>query len=278
MVATTRLPNGLHIRGHWHWTRDLPRPWIVLTPEVRQAALSRPLSRHLLPSHAGFFPEAHAHRVRRELGIGSTIFKYCVRGEGWCELLGRRFEVRPGDLLVIPRDHGHGYGARQDRPWTIHWFHAIGDDVPHVLHELGVDAEHPVAHLGKSPALVALFEELRRQLGEAGSPGKLLYASQVLTHLLGMMIRLRRDKVGEAPDEAPDSRARVLASMGYMQDHPDRTLDLDTLASMAGVSVSHYAALFRTLTGHSPKRYFTRIRMTRAQELLAATTESVKVI
>ena len=170
MVSATKDPQGPYIRGHRHWWPDLPRPWIVLPPDVREAALSRPLSRHLLPSHVGFFPEARGHRIRREAGIGSTIFKYCVRGAGWCELHGKRFEVGPGDLLVIPQGSPHAYGAEPARPWTIHWFHAMGDDVPDVLRELEVDAAHPVAHLGRSPTLIGLFEELRRVLGGACSP------------------------------------------------------------------------------------------------------------
>ena len=274
MVSATRNRSGFCIRGHWHWSPDLPRPWIVLTPEVREAALARPLSRHLLPSHVGFFPEARRHHIRRDAGITSTIFKYCVRGTGWCEVRGKRFEVGPGDLLVIPRGHPHAYGAHADRPWTIHWFHAMGEDVPHVLRELDVDAERPVTRLGKNPTLVGLFEELQQPLSGTCSSQNLLYASQVLTHLLGVMIRLRRETVAVLPD----ARERVLASVRYMKNHPERPLDLDTLASMAGVSVSHYGALFRGLTGHSPKNYFTRMRMVRAGELLATTGESVKAI
>ena len=105
-------------------------------------------------------------------------------------------------------------------------------------------------------------------------PADLLYASQLLTHLLGVMIRVRR----EAARQTPAARERVLASAAYMKDHPDRALDLETLASMAGVSMSHYCALFRALTGQSPKRYFTRVRMIRAQQLLATTADSVKII
>jgi AraC-like DNA-binding protein len=274
MASNLAARRGVFVQEHWHRSPDLPRPWIVLTPDVRTAALSRPLTRHILPTHVGFFPDARGHRICRETGIGSAIFKYCIRGTGWCELQGNRFEVGPGDLLVVPQGQPHAYGAHPDRPWTIHWCHTMGDDVPHLLEELGVSAERPVVHLGQSPTLVGLFEDLRQALGESCSTPTILYASQLLSHMLGLMIRLRRGAVSEPPD----ARRRVLASVAYMRDHPERCLGLETLASMAGLSPSHYSALFRTLTGLPPKHYFTRLRMARARELLATTGDSVKAI
>jgi AraC-like DNA-binding protein len=274
MASNVAARGALFAQTHWHRSPDLPLPWIVLTPDVRTAALSRPLTKHILPTHVGFFPDARGHRIRREIGIGSTIFKYCIRGTGWCELPGNRFEVRPGDLLVVPQGQPHAYGAHPDRPWTIHWCHVMGDDVPHLLEELGTSAERPVVHLGQSATLVGLFEELRQTLGASCSTPTVLYGSQLLGHMLGLMIRLRR----EAVREPLDAHGRVLASVAYMKDHLERSLELDTLASMAGLSPSHYSALFRTLTGHPPKHYFTRLRMARAEELLTTTSDSVKLI
>ena len=272
--SSTSRHGGLVVRGQWHWAPGLPRPWIVLPPEVRQAALSEPLVSRLLPSHVGFFPDARTHRIRREAGIGSTIFKYCVRGTGWCELQGRRAKVGVGDLLVVPQGQPHAYGANQERPWTVHWFHAVGQDVAPLLHELGVDAEHPVVRLGEDPRLVGLCQELHEELGVGCEPERLLYASQLLTHLLGLMIRMRRDA---APD-LPDARARVFACAAYMKRHPEAALDLERLASSARLSVSHFTALFRAVTGSPPSRYLTRARMERARRSLVGTAHTVTTI
>ncbi len=265
---------GLVIRGQWHSSPDLPRPWIVLPPEVREAALSKPLLRHLLPSHVGFFPKARTHRIRRDTGIGSTIFKYCVRGSGWCELQGKRTRVAEGDLLVVPQGHPHAYGADEERPWTVHWFHAVGEYVRPILSELGVDAAHPVVRLGEDARLAGLFQELHHELGTACTPERLLYASQLLTHLLGLMIRMRRDAV----PEPPDARERVAASAAYVRAHPEEALDLDALASIARLSVSYFSALFRAVTGDPPRRYLTRVRMERARRSLAETGHDIKTI
>jgi len=47
-------------------------------------------------------------------------------------------------------------------------------------------------------------------------------------------------------------------------------LNLDTLASVAGLSVSRFTARFRGETGLSPHRYLCLVRVRRAQDLLRA--------
>src|ERR1700690_609558 len=128
---------------HRHSSADLPRHWIVLPRSVQVAALNRPLLKHLLPSHIGFFPNAGRHKVHRPDGVNQTIFKYCIRGKGWCELDGTRFDVSPGELLVWPRGMPHAYGSSTQRPWTIYWFHAIGEHIELLLGELGVSRQRP---------------------------------------------------------------------------------------------------------------------------------------
>ena len=47
-------------------------------------------------------------------------------------------------------------------------------------------------------------------------------------------------------------------------------LNLDTLAAVAGLSVSRFTARFRSETGLSPHRYLCLVRIRRAQDLLRA--------
>jgi AraC family transcriptional regulator of arabinose operon len=261
-------------RGHHHMAADLPRPWIMLPRPVRSKALSNPLLKGLLPSHVGFFPDARRHRIRRTEGLDQAIFKYCVKGTGWCEIAGRRFQVGPGELMVVPPHEPHAYGATPERPWTVHWFHAVGEHVGLLLRELGVSSEQPVVYLGQDARLVSLFQDLEQALENDYAPPQLLYASQVLGHLLGTMIRLRR----ASRPEALDARRRVLLTAEYVKERLHLPVDVAELASLPNLSPSHYSVLFRSLTGCSPKHYVIRLRIDRSAKLLRSTDLSVKTI
>src|SRR5580692_9865441 len=77
---------------------------------------------------------------------------------------------------------------------------------------------------------------------------------------------------------ASEVAERVGRSITYMIEHLDQPLQVSTLAAQAGVSPSHYFALFKRQTGTAPIDFFIRLRMNHARELLDSTGSSVKEV
>ena len=261
-------------RPERHYFRDLPRFWIALPGPVVRRALQEPLLQGLFPSHVGFFPRARGHGIMRDEGLDSTIFNYCVKGSGWCSVANARHEVGPGDLMVVPAGEPHAYGTNPADPWTLHWFHAMGTNVPRLLEHLEAGAESPVVHLGRAPELEALFNEVREALEDDYSEYQLLYSAQTLAHLMAVMIRLRR----EQPRTEGTALNRVRATLEYMKRHLAAAHGVAELAALADLSPSHYSELVHSCTGYPPKEYLTRLRMHRAAQLLDTTELPVKAI
>ena len=247
---------------------------VVLPRKVVAKAMEDVLLRGLLPTDAGYFPKAAGHYMDRRVGVNQAIFIYCTHGRGWCELGGQRHQLEAGDLLVIPPETPHVYGADEEHPWTISWVHATGENVGLFLAELGVSLEHPVIYLGEDPQLLALFEEVLAVLEHGYAPAQLLYASQALAHLLGMMIWHRQQRWrGD-----PDPKQKINQTIAYMKQHLEQPLHVATLAALANLSPSHYTALFKQHTGYAPIDYLIRLRMHWACQLLDTTDQPVKTI
>jgi len=247
---------------------------VVLPRAVLAQAGQQPLLRGLMPTDVGYFPGASGHRRERTQGVNQAIFIYCVRGAGWCELNGTRHAVRPGEVLVVPPETPHVYGADDQKPWTIHWFHAQGALMQDYLAELNVWPDRPVVFLGEDPQWMALFEEVLGTLEHGYTQQQLLQASHALAHLLAVMIRHRHESWREQPD-APQKIGQTIA---YMKQHLDQALQLDTLAALANLSRSRYTALFKQQSGYAPMNYFTRLRILRACQMLDTTAMSVKAV
>jgi len=265
--VTTETASGESPR---HCSPDLPRPWIRLPRETRRAALADPLTGALCPSHVGYFPDARRHRIVRPEGVDTLIVKYCVKGRGFCEVAGRRFPVGQGDVFAVPRGLSHAYASDERDPWTVYWFHAQGDDLESWLERLALSAEAPVLRVGLDAGLLRLFRELVETLEEDPGLQRVLYASQVLHHLLGRLLLSKRRSPARG-----SSRDRVRASIELMSAQPERALDVRGLASRAGLSTSRYAALFRELSGSGPRSYLEQRRMERAAELLRGSSQRV---
>jgi AraC family transcriptional regulator of arabinose operon len=247
---------------------------VVLPLSVVAQAQRQPATAGLMPTDVGCFARAAGHLRERPGGVPQAIFIYCLRGSGWCELNGQRHEVAAGELVVIPPRASHAYGADDRNPWTIHWFHAHGALLPGFLAELNAPASRPVIFLGEDPQVLALFEEVLGVLEHGYTPQQMLHASHALAHLLAVIIRHRH----ESWRAQPDARQKVTQTLSYMKEHLEQPLQLNALASLAGLSRSRFATLFKQQTGFAPLAYFTRLRMHRACQLLDTTDLSVKAI
>ncbi|WP_321852445.1 AraC family transcriptional regulator [Burkholderia diffusa] len=88
------------------------------------------------------------------------------------------------------------------------------------------------------------------------------------------MVTLFHDSLDGAPSRAPRVPQPVSPAIGDVLRTIDasfaQALNLDTLAAVAGLSVSRFTARFRGEVGLSPHRYLCLVRVRRAQDLLRA--------
>ena len=132
----------------------------VLPPAVVGHYLHQPIVRDLMPIWIGHFPSARNHFIAREDGIDHSLLMWCVAGEGWITSDSGQTSVRVGDFAVLPAGQPHGYGTGSENPWTIYWFHFVGERMRDYIDLLTLEHQAQVRHVGLDTTLVSLFEEL----------------------------------------------------------------------------------------------------------------------
>lgn len=245
----------------------LPRP-------VVREALARPDALDLLPTDAGYFPEAAWHDVERPAGTPQVIVMLCLRGRGWVRLGEEtEMELGPGQVLVIPPHRTHAYGAGGRQPWTIYWLHVAGRQARRMHEALSEGGASPIFFAGEEPEVLALFERILELLMRSYSRDGLLLASLATGHLLGTLLALRRRQ-----PEAASSRERIARTIAFVRSRLAAKISVPELARLANFSCSHFAAVFKKQTGYAVLDYFTRLRMQRAAQLLDTTAQPIKQI
>lgn len=241
--------------------RVLPRPVVA-------RALAQPITADVTVTDAGYFPRAARHGRQRRSGAPEAIVIVCTSGRGWCGGAGADTEVRAGQALVIPPRTPHSYRADTGDPWTIWWAHVAGSRI---------DAPVAVVCPESSPRVLDLHEPLRTQslvdeaislLERDETTPTLLAASGVGWALLTQL----------AADATAGGRGRVepvRQAQEHLRRHLDQPLRVGDLARAAGLSTSHFSALFRAATGGGVLEYLKRLRMARACELLITTPRTV---
>jgi AraC-like DNA-binding protein len=247
---------------------------VVVSRSALSSALKEPLLRHLLPTDAGHYPKAKGHACVRKKGCPETILIYCAGGHGWCEIAGCRHKIGRNQLLVINAGTPHAYGADAKSPWTIHWFHVVGSNVPYYLERLGVSDQKPVVSLGNNVQLFSLFEDVREELERGFGTNHLICAAHSLLHLMGLIMRYK-EEFWHSETNICD---RVNKTVEFMQGHLRESLNISKLAALANMSRSHYSMVFRRVIGYSPSSYLNYLRMQCAVQWLSTTDCSIKKI
>jgi AraC family transcriptional regulator, arabinose operon regulatory protein len=241
--------------------RVLPRPLVA-------SALRRPPTSGLLVTDAGYFPRAANHGRRRAGGAPEAIVIVCVDGYGRCESLGRSTVVGPGHALVLPPSRPHVYLADPERPWTIWWLHATGTQVPELLSVIAPDGREALVELHDAYRAVATIDDAIACFERDETFPSLISASAAGWALLA---QLAADVVAGGPQRTEPVRQ----AQDYLRRNFAKPLSLAALARTAGLSPSHFSALFRAATGGGVVEYTKRLRMARARELLITSSRDI---
>lgn len=243
---------------------------LVLVPRpMVSAALHHPVTRRLLVTDAGYYPDASGHEMRRPRGAPEHIVIVCVSGQGWARIGEQTHRVPAGTLLVIPSATPHTYGADPDTPWTIWWAHVAGTDAAELVAATKASPHRPVLDLGAVERIVALLDEIVAALERAPSSARLLRASGAAWKLF---TEIAIDQI------LPRSGDPLQRAMAYLEQRLDGSIRVPELAALVGVSPSHLTALFRRATGGGVLAHQTALRMGRARRLLDTTDATITEI
>lgn len=241
--------------------RVLPRPLVA-------SALRRAPTSALLVTDAGYFPHAANHGRRRPEGAPEVVVIVCVEGVGRCDTNGSVSVIRPGHALVLPPDQPHAYWADPREPWTIWWLHAAGNQVPELLSVIAEDGGEQVVELHDTYRAVSAIDDAINFLERDETVPSLISAAGAGWALLA---QLAADTVGGGRQQTEPIRQ----AQDYLRHNFAKPLRVKELARTAGLSPSHFAALFRAATGGGVVEYTKRLRMARARELLITSSRDI---
>ncbi len=243
-----------------------------------------------LITRSGYFPRCWRNSAWRPepLPLHEAVVAMCLAGRGWIKNMDSperpRVPVTPGEILVVPPDTPHSYGADEQDPWTHLWFHASGARLNNLLQELGV-AGGPYKGRLSNMAIVRdslhRINELRRSgcgravLLESAALGELVLArlhaeSCLLPATAGAVNRIERP-----PAEKIRKLERIIA---ILQENVRKDFSLAGVAESCHVSESWLYHTFQERTGFSPMGFVIHLRLQEACRLLATTNQKLQEI
>ncbi|MBG6085050.1 AraC family transcriptional regulator [Zhihengliuella flava] len=239
--------------------RVLPRPLIA---QISSSGLSS----RLLVTDAGYFPHAARHGRSRPHGAPEAVVLACTDGLGWCDIDGSTLRVGRGEAIVLPPGVSHLYRADASNPWTLWWFHVVGQDLPELLAPF--EPGRRVVALHDPVRITHGMEQVMQALERDESAPSLRTASGAAWHVLAQLGA--EHLMGPRDEAGPVQRTRE-----YLVEHLAEPISLTDVAAHIGLSASHLSAVFRQATGGGVMDYLKRTRMGRARVMLLTTRDSI---
>jgi AraC-like DNA-binding protein len=223
----------------------------------------------------GWYPKARRHRIERPHGLDESILIFCAKGKGWAVIDGRRFTVAAGEVLFIPANKPHAYGAGDDDPWSIHWAHFAGTAAASYATLLPAHGYMLSIPPSDTKEIARMFRESYRVASSGLTERTVLLISHTLRYVLALLFfQTGRSLRGGSLTIAHN----LTKSIEFMRANVARSLTLQELSRQAGLSPTRFSAIFREQTGSSPVDHHIRLRMQAACHYLDTTALSVKEV
>lgn len=230
------------------------RPWLAAFPVC-------PILNRYRIAHVGLMKAVAPYEILRDCQT-STYFLACSRGRGRFLVDGTWQECRPGMGYLLPAHVSNGLRAVPNVTWEFCWVCYV--EPPGQQPTL--ESSTPVAGAYDAVPLQSAILGLMHEAQSGATPA-----------LLQRWVELIHDYVQRfAGAPMPARRLRTLWERVTTELDGDWTLD--RLAREAGYSSEHLRRICHLEIGRSPMHQVIYLRMRRAADLLASTTETVATI
>lgn len=209
----------------------------------------------------GYEVDAERYRYDNRFREKFSLLQWTVRGEG-CFRADREYRLRAGQAFLVNSPSNTAYWLPAGGTWEFYWVLFVGDMARWHVEQLV--AQHGHIFEGPLPQLV-------RETYDEAAAGKIPDRYTLCARMYQILMDLYRG--GETTDDPIERALRMIYRC-----YAEPALAVPDLATAAGLSVHHFARLFRARTGQSPWEFVLRVRLERARDLLVSTQRPIKEI
>jgi AraC-like DNA-binding protein len=248
------------------------RRYYVIPHTVQKRMNQHPLCKILFLTEIGFEGDTAFRPFKKHTAGNHYLLIYVAKGSGWYTVKGKTYTVEENDFFVLSHDTAVKLGSSRDNPWSIYWAFFTGTQAADMMmHLMG---KNNVAPRKARPLVgrIAQFNDILHHLELLENIENLVYAnSRFYTFLCSFRLTVLSSRRHAKKDG-------VIQSIEYMRDNIHGNVTLKDLAKAAGLSVSHYCALFKKKTMQSPLSLYTSMKVQRACQMLQNKDQTIKSI
>ena len=188
------------------------------------------------------------------------LFHYVLFGKGTLIINHKEYRLSKGAIFFIPLQTDALYYPDKDDPWIYEWVGFYGSRVPEYIEELGLSANNPII-LDKNNNYRHIFNAIVKRYVNNGYSD--ITSLGALYQLFGEMIN---DK--ESQNSLSKTSVTVQLAKDFIKNNYQFDISIIDIAKNSQVTPNYLSAIFQKEEKITTKRYLTKVRMTKAVELI----------
>lgn len=222
------------------------------------------------PSRA--HPDGYYFEYARGRRLHEYQLIYIDDGEGAAQFGARRYEIRPGSLMILMPDAWHRYRPRRETGWSSTWLGFRGAIADRLFAPQYFARTGEVIDLGDLPSFKVKFHELVDEFATSNDT-RLFSLCGRIPELVAILIEHGLKQSG-----ALTHAEKMVKAQRFIIDRYNQTIDFPALSESLGIPYRTFRHQFARETGRSPLQYQLRIRLNYARNLLCSSEFPVSEI
>ena len=226
--------------------------------------------------HCGWESCFRAARRRQDLN-GTYVLGFVRSGNGILEMDGEVYHLEPDDVLLALPGRKIWYETETQKPWTYMWIGFSGECAEVNLASAGLSGADPVRKI-HCTSQIGIYINRMLEAYQLSRQDRLKRNGMLLLIFAELMQDFEQYRGRLEPSWNYSGAAYVKAAVDYIELHYNKKISIQELADHVGINRSYLTSNFQKALGCSPSAYLSRIRMEKAQEMLAETDMQISVV
>jgi len=223
----------------------------------------------------GWTDETAAQVIENTEDLEPHTLIYCPEGGGNLDVSGQRIKMTAGQAMLLPSRVVFQFMSRSQRPVTVCWLRFSGNDSDYYVRTLGEGIALISVSLATAKRVAEGYAQLHLLLDQESSEWQRVQVSHLVRLVLGHFLGEKRTLL---QSELEPHHPGVQAAVEFMRNNLHLPLSLGDISRRAGLSVSHFCAVFRGQIGMTAMDYFIQLKLQKARRLLVTTALTVQEV
>lgn len=201
------------------------------------------------------------------------IIHIITKGKGIYVVDNRHYNLKAGQGFIIEPNVVTFYQADKDDPWEYCWIAFDGEGVEKYLKELGLIQQKPIFRIQNVEEIFSMIKEMLKN--RKGTLSEELKIQGLFYQIFSIIVG---ECVIEKEEEVEALNLNVVKALDYIKKNYWDDINVNSIIEYVGLNRSYFSKLFQSVMGITLKEYLTIFRLSRANELLDMTDESIEEI